>query len=158
MFFTSPCRPHTGHCMLRICTYKYKHITHIYAFQSETPAFVGRKKKFRLAAFMQATMLSFLSKYAGDPSPRVPALPACLHYYYPMACTYAPPPFVFENPHRPKGKKKPPPQVKEREIVSGKSCFLKNFIFFFFFKLKIKCSETETAEEQVRHASHQCTE
>lgn len=66
-----------------------------------------RKKKFRLAAFMQATMLSLLSKYAGDPSPRVPALPACLHYYYPMACTYAPPPFVFENPHRPKGKKAP---------------------------------------------------
>lgn len=38
----------------------------------------SRKKKFRLAAFMQVVTLSLLSKYAGDPFPRVPALPACI--------------------------------------------------------------------------------
>ena len=71
------------------CTYRYKHTPHIYALQSETAAFVGRtQEKVQVAAFMQVIMLSLLSKYAGDPSPRVPALPACLH-------TYAPPPSVF---------------------------------------------------------------
>lgn len=102
--------------------YNNKHITHTYAFQSETSAFVGRarkKKKFRLAAYMQVIILSLLSKYAGgDPSPRVPALPACIITPGPLVPPY--PPFVFGRKstkaerRKEKKEKKHSLKVKER--------------------------------------------
>lgn len=100
----------TLHVTHMYCTYKHIHITHIYAFQSETSAFVGRaQKKVQAGCIYASSYVIPFVEIRGGSIPTgacVACLPALLlpHGMYKYK---APLLFSDENPHRPKEKKTP---------------------------------------------------
>lgn len=130
----------------------------------------AKKKKKVLAGCIYASnyIIPFVEIRGGiHPHGCLRCLPACPHdYYYPIACTYAPPrprphpPFVLgrnsTKAERRKKNQREELSLKVTEEIVGETgivslCFFgKYFIFFFFFGLKVKSatrSEMETASQ-----------